>query len=153
MLPRWNLTLAVLVAGLGVATVSGQGKKSDEVVKATAKVEKGGTEGKQEVTITLEIDPKYHIYGNPVGNEDFETNATTVTLKGKSKLEKVSYPVGEVKKDKTVGDYRIYKGKVTIKAVVHRAASESGGLEFAIKLQACTESSCLLPGTLLVRVP
>lgn len=125
------------------AAALAQGKSSDTVVKATAKAD-GGT-----VTITLEIDPKYHVYANPIGNKDLEDTQTTVTLSSKGKLGKVDYPAGELVKDKVVGDYKVYHGKVQIKAAV----DGPGPHEFAIKVQACSKSACLLPATLKVTAP
>jgi thiol:disulfide interchange protein len=124
-------------------------KKSEDVVKATASADKAGADGRQMVTITLEIDPKYYIYANPVGNEDLASNQTTVTIAGKGV--KIDYPAGDVKKDKIVGDYRIYKGKVTIKASVER--SENGPLDIGVRVQACSDKACLAPGTVKVSVP
>jgi thiol:disulfide interchange protein len=155
---QWQfIALALLALGLVLAygtDVSAQPKKSSDVVKATAKADKPGEDGKQVVTITLEIDPKYHLYANPVKHEDFEDNATVVTVTGKEKPEsvKVEYPAGKEKESKLVGKYMIYKDKVTIKAVVQRAKGDSGPLAVAIKVQACDENSCLQPGTVKVAV-
>jgi hypothetical protein len=147
--------LAVLLVGLtlGAALAWGRIKGSDAVVKASATAAKP-VDGKQVVTITLDIDPKYHLYANPVGNEMLEPAQTQVSITGKEKPEAVTvdYPAGTLKKDKD-GDYRIYKGKVTIKATVQRAKSDTGPLNVAIKLQACSEKSCLAPGTIKVTVP
>ncbi|MGL4549914.1 MAG: protein-disulfide reductase DsbD N-terminal domain-containing protein [Gemmataceae bacterium] len=129
------------------AAVFAQGKTSDSVIKASAVAKAEG--GKRAVTITLDVDPKYYIYANPIGNKEFEDNQTTVSLAGKPKLGKVEYPAGEEVKDKVIGDYRVYRGKVTIKAEVEGA----GPYEFAIKVQACSKSSCLLPATLKVTAP
>src|SRR5262249_49114804 len=115
---------------------------------------KPGDDGKQLVTITLEVDPKYHLYANPVGNADLESNQTMVTVTGKGKPEvKVDYPAGELVKDKVVGDYKIYKGKVTIKATVRRAKGARGRLQVAVKLQACSKKACLTPATVKLSVP
>jgi hypothetical protein len=140
-----------LVAALALAAPVLAQKRSDEVVKATAKAEKPDADGKQVVTITLDIDKEYHIYANPIGNEDLTSNQTVVTVPGKAKLGKVEYPAGKVKPDKVVGDYKVYKDKVTIKATVRRAAGDSGPVEFAIKLMACTDTKCLQPGTVKVK--
>jgi hypothetical protein len=144
-----------LVALTAVGPALAQGTKSDSVVKATAKADKVGDDGKQALTITLEVDKEYHVYANPVGNEDFDSNKTTVTVTGKAKPEsvKVEYPDGEPVKDTVVGDYKVYKGKVTIKATVQRAKGDTGELEVAIKLQACSKSKCLLPATIKLSVP
>ena len=145
-----------LLALLLLATPAfAQGTKSDSVVKATAKADKIGDDGKQLVTITLEVDSDYYIYGNPVGNEDFDSNKTSVEVKGKHKPEsvKVEYPKSELVKDTVVGDYKILKGKVTIKATVQRAKGDTGDLEVQVKLQACSKSKCLLPATIKLSVP
>jgi hypothetical protein len=144
-----------LVALAAAGPALAQGTKSDSVVKATAKADKPGDDGKQTLTITLEVDPEYHVYANPVGNEDFDSNKTTVSVTGKKKPEsvKVDYPPGKAVKDSVVGDYKIYSGKVTIKAVVQRAKGDDGPLEVAVKLQACSKSKCLLPATIKLPVP
>jgi hypothetical protein len=155
---RKLVALTALAVGLALvvgSNVSAQGKKSDSVVKASAKADKPDKDGKQVVTITLDIDSKYHIYANPVGQDDFKDNQTAVSITGRVKPEsvKVDYPAGEKVEDKVVGDYKVYRGKVAIKAVVQRAKDDNGALEVAIKVQACSKSSCLLPATLKVSVP
>lgn len=140
--------LALLAALILAAPAMAQ-RRSDEVVKATAKADKPDADGNQVVTITLDINKEYHIYANPIGNEDLSSNQTTLTLASKGKLEKIEYPVGKVKPDKVVGDYKVYKDKVTIKATVRRSGGEP--LEFAIKLMACTDTKCLQPGTVKVK--
>jgi hypothetical protein len=147
--------LAVLAALLASAqVVLAQGKKSDSVVKAKAAADKP-TEGKQVITVTLEIDPKYHIYANPVGLSDLESTQTVLKVAGKAKLDsvKVEYPPGKLVKDQVVGDYKIYEGKVKIKATVQRSKNDTGALEVSIKLQACSKTGCLLPATIKVPVP
>ncbi|NBO91495.1 MAG: hypothetical protein EBV06_04145 [Planctomycetia bacterium] len=141
-------TRTVLVLLFCTAAVLAQGKSSDKVIKATAVAGKalGGT---REVTITLDVDPKYYIYANPIGNKEFEENQTAVTVTGKGKLVKVEYPTGESVKDKVIGEYYVYRGKVTIKAVVEG----TGPTEFAVKVQACSKTACLLPSTLKVVAP
>lgn len=151
-------TLAFLTLALGMsftaAPAFAQGKKSDSVVKATAKADKIA-DGKQTVTVTIEIEKGWHVYCNPVGNEDFDSNKTTVIVGGgkvKPEAVKVEYPAGEVVKDSVTGDYKIYKDKVTIKAHVQRASGDTGELEVTLKLQACSKSTCLLPATIKVPV-
>ena len=154
---RQTTSLLMLAAGLILASgpaAPGQGKKSDSAVKAQATATKLGDNGKQTVTITLEIDPKYHLYANPVGLEDFKDNETTVSVTAKNKPQSVTvdYPPGETKKDKTVGDYKIYKKTVTIKATVQRAKGDTGPLDVVIKVQACDEKACLMPGKIKLSV-
>jgi thiol:disulfide interchange protein len=156
MTPRQFTGLAVLSVSLLLAlgqSSPAQIRKSVDAVKVKATAGKPDADGKQVVTLELQIAPKFYIYANPVGNEIVESAQTTVTLTGKGKLEKVEYPPGKVKKEKTTGDLKIYKDKVTIKATVQRAKGDKGALELGIKVQACDESRCLLPGTIKVSVP
>jgi uncharacterized protein len=144
----------IAVVALAFAVVAGiaraQAKRSDTVVKAEAKADKIAADGTQAATITLTIDKGWHIYANPVGNDDLGDSQTVATLSSKSKLRsvKVEYPAGKVVKDKTVGDYKTYSGTVTIKATVRRAKGDAEPLDVAVKVQACNESQCLLPATL-----
>ena len=148
MIARKFAALALLVAI--VVPVSARPKGSDSVVKATATASKPDADGKETVTIILTIDPKYHLYANPVGNEDFTSNQVVVSF-GKGVTSKIDYPAGEVQKDKIVGDYKVYNGKATIKAVVKRAKA-TDPIEVAIKLQACSSKACLMTATIKVNV-
>jgi DsbC/DsbD-like thiol-disulfide interchange protein len=147
------LALVALVAA-GAGTALAQGKKSESVVKATATADKPDADGKQTVTITLDIEKPWHLYANPVENEDLTSVQTVVTVGSKVKPEevKVAYPAGQLHTDKD-GKYRIYEGKVTIKAHVKRAKGDTGPLEVNVKLQACDAKSCLFPSTVKVNVP
>jgi len=134
-------------------------KKSDSVVTVTATGDKIEND-KQTVEITIAIKEPWHLYANPVGNVDFETAATDVTITGKAKPAsvKVDYPAGKVVMDSTVGNYKIYEDKVVIKAVVQRAKGDTEPLKASIKLQACSitkdgkSGTCLLPATVEVEV-
>lgn len=144
---------AILLCNSSV--VQAQAKKSDAVVKATAKADKPDADGKQTVTITLDIEKPWHLYANPVGNEDLANAQTVVTISAKSKPEdvKIDYPAGKVITDTVVGNYKVFEGKVAIKAKVKRAKDDTGPLKVTIKLQACNDKSCLLPATIEIPVP
>lgn len=133
----------------------GDPTNSDSVVKATATAEKPGADGKQIVKIKLAIDKGWHIYANPVGNEDHESAETVVRLvaptTAKAKLE---YPKGKLVKDKLVGDYSVYQSEAIVNAIVQWPKdAKPSPLEFSIKLQACNDKTCLLPSTIRVKVP
>jgi len=156
MLDRRSLTrMALAAVVLTVAASAVQARTSDKKVKATATADKAGADGKQVVSITLEIDPAYYIYANPVENAVFGPTQTTVTITSKNKPEsvKIDYPAGEVMTLKEAGEFKVYKGKVTIKATVQRAKGDSGSLEVEVKVYACDKGSCLPPGTLKLSVP
>lgn len=150
---RLGLALAgCLVLAAGAADARAQGKKSDAVVKADAKAERPGPDGRQTVTLTLDVSKPWHLYANPVGNKDLADNETTVSVGGKAKVEKVEYPAGKVQKDAVIGDYRIYEGRVTVKVHLRRAKDDTGPLDLTVKLQACNDKTCLLPATIKVPV-
>ena len=138
----------LLAALVLVYPATAQGPRSDKVVKASAKASKPDADGKQTVTITLDVEKPFHLYANPVGNKDFEKVATTVKVASKVSGATIDYPAGTVHKDKDVGDYKIYEGKVTIKASVRRARGDTGPLKLTVKLQACDSKRCLLPATI-----
>jgi hypothetical protein len=128
-------------------------QKSDAVVKVSAKADKPGDDGKQTVTVTLAIDKSWHLYANPVGQEDLAEAQTVMTVSAKEKPTdvKIDYPAGKVTKDKVVGDYKVYEGEVTIKATLKRAKGDASAPEVTLKFQACNEKMCLLPATVTVK--
>jgi uncharacterized protein len=160
-----RIAALVLAAALGTtialadapkAVQAGGSKKSDGVVKVKLKAEpeKPGADGQQVVTLSLEIDKGWHIYANPVGNNDLTGSQTVVKVGGqKPPVLKVAYPEGKLVKDKVVGDYRTYEDKVAITATVQRTAGDKGPLEVSVSFQACDASKCLPPATVKLTVP
>lgn len=149
---RMRLTglFAALALVLGNAgSAQAQVKKSDSVVKASAKADKPDADGNQNVTITLEIEKPWHLYANPVGNEELGQAQTKITISAKTEPEsvKIDYPAGKLIMDAVVGNYKVYEGKVTIKAKVKRSKGDSSPLEVSIKLQSCDDKRCLEPAT------
>ena len=142
-------TLALAFAAL-TGAAHAQLKKSDTVVKAEAKADKIAADGTQVVTVTLTIDKGWHLYANPVGNEDLVDNQVVVSVSSKNKLQdvKVEYPAGSLVKDKTVGDYKTYEDKVTITATVRREKGDTEPLDVTVKIQACSKTTCLAPATI-----
>ena len=149
----------LLVAGLlGLTALvvsgpftSGQEKKSE--VKIEASAEKPDAAGNQVITITLDIEKGWHTYANPVDNEEYAAAATTVKITGKNPLEKVGteYPQGKLVVD-SIGNYRVYEGKVTIKATVTRAKGDTEPLQIAVKYQACSDKTCKPQATVKLEV-
>lgn len=154
--PRLRLIFgAMLAVGLLTLPVDGGGKKSDAEVKVN--IEAGKAEaGKQVITIRLEINKGWHIYSNPVGNDDLAGAQTVVMVKGKTKPAsvKIDYPTPHIIKDKVLGNYGTYDGKIAIKATVQRAEGDAGPLEVSVRFQACNDrGSCLFPATVKKQVP
>ena len=141
-------------AGL-LSAQAGRGLKSDSKVKATAKASAPDASGKQVVSVTLDIAKGWHIYANPVSNEDLEGAKTVVTITGKAKPQsvKVEYPAGTVHEDKILkSSYRIYEDSVTIRALVQRAAGDTGPLQVGVQVNACDASKCLPPAEIKLTV-
>lgn len=136
------------------ATALGQARKSDSLVKVDATADKPDADGKQTVTLTLEIDRGWHIYANPVDNEDLASVQTVVSIASKGKLDevKIEYPAGKQEGEKDL-KYKVYEDKVVIKARVKRAKGNNDPLEVTIKLQACNDKTCLQPATIKKEVP
>jgi hypothetical protein len=163
MAPMHVRRFAVLLASLALLAAGtfalARPDKSDAKVKVTATATRPDANGNQVLTLNLDIEKPWHLYANPVGNEDMADAQTVVTVTAKEKPEavKVEYPEGKVATDKSIGKYKIYEGKVAIKAQVRRAKGDTSPLEVSIKVQACkTEGNsgvCLLPGTVKVTVP
>lgn len=153
---RHILPLAALLAVplLALSALDAGGlKRSDAHVKVSADASKPNG-GKQTIKVTLNIDDGWYVYANPVENEDFDANKTTVKVlaDGKEVDAKIDYPRGKLKK---TGDfnYAIYQGKATINVEVPRPAAAKS-LELAVRFSTCSvEGKCLLPATVKVNVP
>jgi len=152
IIPRVALLLPGIVWMAGGYRANAAPKKSEDNVKITIKADKP-VEGKQVVTLNLEVAKTWHLYANPVGNKDLEAAQTVVkfTSGGKPVPAKIEYPEGKVEKDEVIGDYRIYEGTVTIKATLDRK-DVAGPVEAAVTLQTCTKTTCLLQSTVKLKV-
>jgi len=140
----------LLAAGAFTGVQAGL-KKSDSVVKVTAAATKPDGAGKQVVTVTFVVDKGWHIYANPVGNADLAETRTVVEVKAAGKPQvKVTYPSGKTIQDTVVGNYRVYEGKVNIKATVQRSNGDTSPLEVSVRFNACNDKGCLPPATLKV---
>ena len=157
MVRRISLSASILgVAFLVFAGLPLQaGGKSDTKVKVTASATKPNAAGKQTVTVTLVPDNGWHAYPNPVGNDLLSANKTVVSVfvKGKATTAKIEYPAGTLKKDKDIGEYRIYDEKTQIKAVVQRDPGDATPLEVNVSFFACDEKNCLPGASVKLTVP
>jgi hypothetical protein len=146
------LTVLLALTLLPSTLLAQKAKDSSGVVKVSAVLGKADADGNQDVTITIKIDPKYHLYANPVGNDSLKAAQTSVTFSTKLEGEpKFEYPAATKEvKDDVVGNYKTYEGSVTIKARVKRVKGDTGPLDLSVKLQACDDKSCLLPATIKV---
>jgi len=140
------LMLGMALVPLAIA----QGKKSEGVVKATARegAASAAKGGKRLVLVELEIEKGWHLYANPAGNEDLDSVKTTVTVVGEKA--EVVYPKGKQVIDPVVGNYVTYEGKQTIQVYV--PADKKGPLKMHVSFQACDEKTCLQPAKVTVEL-
>ncbi len=152
--PVFRLAALVLLTGVLSTASADPPKNSVDVVKATVTADKPDAEGKQTVTITLNIAKPWHLYANPVDNKDLLDTQTVVNVSAATKPAKVdlTFPAGKLQKDDIVGDYRIYEDTVTIKAAVVRAKGDTSPLAVEVKINACNDKTCLLPGKIKLDV-
>jgi hypothetical protein len=158
LLPTFVLTLV-----LGTMLFSGQLSLSMEQPKHTSAskvkaeivgVKSDANAGTQQVTIKLIIDKGYHIYANPVENEEFRGTETTVTVTSAHKpLEvKTTYPPGKVLALARTR-LKIYQGQITLTTVVRRAPGDTTPLQITISVQATNEEFGLPPAQIKLTAP
>jgi DsbC/DsbD-like thiol-disulfide interchange protein len=146
-----TIGLAVIAAtSLTWAAAVAQGRRSDTVVTTKARLEKSAA-GKSVVVISLDIKPGWHLYANPVGNEDLDGSQVVVTF-ADAKAE-IVYPAGKEVTDKDLGKYKIYEDKVEIRATLDRAIGATAPVELIVQISACDDKNCLPPAKVKLTVP
>jgi uncharacterized protein len=145
------LMTGVAVPLAAVALLQAQpGTKSGSVVKVTAKLEHAAP-GKDVVVVKFDVQKPWHIYANPVGNEDFASSQTSIKVLAKVPPKvSVDYPAG--KEYVLMGEkLKIYEGSFEIRATVEREAGATGPMEAVVRISACDDKSCLLPD--VIKIP
>src|SRR5262245_58192652 len=148
-------TIAILTLTLALRDSAQAGGKSDDEVKVSAEASKIGKDGKQTITLTMKVNKDWHIYANPVGNDQLAEAATVIKLITKAKPQDVTikYPAGKEANDKILGKYRYYENAVDIPIVVQRAAGDSDPLVVSVRFMACNKGGvCKLPATVKLTV-
>ncbi|HEX3152838.1 MAG TPA: DUF255 domain-containing protein [Gemmataceae bacterium] len=128
---------------------------SEDVVHATANLGPADKDGKRALTVTLKIDKPWHVYANPVDNDDLEGARTTVDVHadGKKLPAKIDFPKGKIEKDEKGVEYKVFEGEIAIAGTV--TSKDATDLEVRIKVQACTSGAngrCLQSATLKIPV-
>ncbi|MFA9387573.1 MAG: DUF255 domain-containing protein [Methyloceanibacter sp.] len=117
-------------------------------VKATAH---GVTDGTQDqIVVTLNIDPGYHINANPASLDYLIP--TTVRVPAVEQA-RVAYPAGRLFKPKFFAEgILVYEDKVTIAVDLPKGTLDADGfLQVEVEAQACTDAVCLPPATIPVK--
>jgi DsbC/DsbD-like thiol-disulfide interchange protein len=149
------LLLIAAFAAAALTTTGQAGEKSESKIKATATASKLGADGKQTVTITVEVEKGWYIYANPMkaNTNVLDGNETVLSIKGKDKIKAaIKYPAGAKHKEGKQ-EYDVYEGKIVIQAELQRPAGDTGPLQISIDVNTCKKNVCLLPGTVMLTVP
>ena len=80
-------------------------------------------------------------------------NFSAVVPRLKPQEVQIHYPEGKLINDPAVGMYKVYEDRVSIKAMVRRAAGDTGPLQVTVSFQSCDAKQCLLPATVRLSVP
>jgi DsbC/DsbD-like thiol-disulfide interchange protein len=146
---HWASTGVVLAALVLVPSgLAPAGDDADSHVKFKATAGNIDKAGLQTITIVAEVSKGWHLYANPVKNEQLDDARTVVKFVAAKKLEKVdiTYPAGTKLTDKTFGDYMAYEGKTEITATVKRTEGDTSPLDVTIRYMVCNDKRCV-PGT------
>ncbi len=134
-------------------------KKDEDPVQLAATLDPKlpGPDGKQTLTITLDIAKGWHAYAHQPGNESLTPTSVAVTSKAKLEDVKVTYPPGTEYRDPTVETpIRTYEGKTAIRVSLSRpivnGKPDAGPIEVAVRYQVCDDKRCLLPKTVKLKV-
>jgi len=152
MSARTLLTVSVLLLGPAPLLAQSSPGRSGSKVKVACERGKPDAEGKQTITINLDVAEGWHIYANPVGSQDLQGGETIVRVYTGTKVveAKVDYPAGKAVKLFDLDPFYIWEGKVSIKA---RVEADDGPLEIRISMRVVSDSKGLPPETLKVKVP
>jgi hypothetical protein len=124
-------------------------KESADVVKTQLDLT-AARDGRRSFTLVMVVAAPWHLYANPVGNENLLESRTEVTVYvgGKQVAAVVEYPKGKETTDASGATYRIYEE--TLKIAGNFPAGD-GEVEVRVKITACKETTCLLPSVLKLK--
>ena len=147
------LSAAGLAWCLVPSTNAGEGKGAS-VVKASATATKPDTEGRQSITIQLDIKEGHRILANPVQCAELASVQTTVTIASAKKLQevKIEYPQG--KRKALGGDdiFYVYEGKIKIKAFVKQSEGDAATLDATIRCFPRNDTRVCLPERIKLQI-
>jgi uncharacterized protein len=116
-------------------------------VKATAH----GTShaDRDEILVTLTIDPSFHVNANPASADYLMPTVVTIASAPGAKI---AYPPGQVFKPKFLPEgISVYEGSVVIRAELPKGSlASTASMPLQIEVQACTDQICLPPAILSV---
>lgn len=136
-------TLCVLLSALlSVSAMAGSFARSDDHVRIVT-VTRDSTD-QNKVTVTLQIDPGYHINANPASDKDYIP--TTLTFDGPQPTQIIYPPRISFQPKFSDTPIDVYQGTVKIIAVFPKGAlMPQTRLRGRVLVQACTDEICLPP--------
>ena len=135
-IPRLLIVVAVFCWATVPALAQSERSKTATYVKVQATAEKPNGTGHQVVTISLDIDEKYFLIGDKVPDDLAESRfRVRFLINGKPAESEITYPAGKIEKNKPLGDFTIYEGKVTCKGTIRREAGDTSPIELVISMQ------------------
>jgi uncharacterized protein YyaL (SSP411 family) len=123
----------------------------DSAAHVTATAQGASLAEHDEITVTLTIDPGYHVNANPASADYLMP--TVVTVPGAPDA-RIAYPSGTLFKPKFSPEgISVYEDEVSITVELPKGGLESAaGTPLQIEVQACTDKLCLPPATFDVPV-
>jgi uncharacterized protein len=138
------------------AAVYGQPVEAKAAVLDSAAHVKAAAKGvsladRDEILVTLAIDPSYHVNANPASIDYLIPTVVTIPSAPDAKI---TYPTGQVFKPKFSPEgISVYEGSVEIRVEAPKGAlAAAASTSLRIEVQACTTQICLPPATLTVPV-
>lgn len=135
------------------ASRTGLAQSSDKVSLVVAD-DRSGTLESDEIVLTLDIDPGWHVNANPASMEFLIPTAASATANGQPLNILAQYPPGRVS-DITLGEtaIEVYDDGASIRLLPDEEDAarlkEAGQLDLKVRVQACNDSGvCLAPSDL-----
>jgi hypothetical protein len=135
--------LACLVVAILVPAAKAQSEKSktSTYAKVQAVASKPDANGRQVVTVTIDIDEGYFLIGHTVCDDMVPWQfKMKLQIEGKPLPAEIAYPSGTLEKNELVGDYTTYRGKIVATAVIRRTVGDTASMEVAVTMQGYPKS-------------
>ncbi len=144
-------SLTASVAELGTAVAARPSNELDSAAHVKATAHHKRADGRDEIVVTLTIDPGYHINANPASTDYLIP--TKVTVAGLDNA-KITYPLAQTFKPKFSPDViSVYEGAVPIDVELPAGSLATVRTSpLSIEVQACNLEICLAPATISVQL-
>ncbi len=124
-------------------------KSSADVVKVEL-LPGNSADGLETFNVVIHVAKGWHVYANPVGNDELALSATVVEIRADGKKparHEATYPKG-VRKKSELGEYDVYEGTVSIPVVLaHDEIKNAKAMTAKVTVTACNDKVCLKPAT------